>query len=88
VRHPNPCPPTHLPAISSHISLRGTSLIRSNPPPLGSLEGPRQRTTVGSQGGAVSYERGTPVPTISSLTPLPNAPISGLSSELYPLLQS
>ena len=40
VRHPNPCPPTHLPAISSHISLRGTSLIRSNPPPPRITRGP------------------------------------------------
>ena len=40
---------------------RGTSLIRKCPPPLGTPQGPRHRPTVGSYGGAVSYERGTPV---------------------------
>ena len=30
--------------------------------PLGPPQGPRHRPTVGSRGGAVSYERGTPAP--------------------------
>ena len=53
---------------------RGISLIRNSPSPrtrklaqqkqpapLGTPEGPRQIPTEGSQGGAVAYERGTPV---------------------------
>ena len=42
---------------------RGASLIRNPHPPLGSTLVPRHRATVGSYGGAVSYERGTPVRT-------------------------
>ena len=40
---------------------RVTSLIRNSPPPLGPPYSTRHSPTVGSQGGAVSYERGTPV---------------------------
>ena len=42
----------------------GTSLTRNRRPPPGPSQGPMHRPacTVGSQGGAVSYERGTPVP--------------------------
>ena len=40
----------------------GTSLIRNSPPPLGPPQGPRHSPTVDLGGGAVSYERGTPVP--------------------------
>jgi len=39
---------------------RRTSLM-TYPPPLGSPQVPRHRATVGSYGGGVSYERGTPV---------------------------
>jgi len=39
---------------------RGISLIRNRLPPK-DYQGPRHRPTVGSYGGAVSYERGTPV---------------------------
>ena len=41
-----------------------TSLKRKRHPPLGPPYGPRHRPTVGSRGGAVSYERGTPVDSI------------------------
>jgi len=40
---------------------RGTSLTRNSLPPPGRPQGPMHIATVGSQGGAVSYERGTPV---------------------------
>ena len=40
----------------------GTSLTRNSPPPLGPPQDPRPIATVWSWGGAVSYERGTPVP--------------------------
>ena len=39
---------------------RGTSLMRKRPPPE-PTQGPTHRPTAGSQGVAVSYERGTPV---------------------------
>ena len=40
---------------------RGVLLLGKCPPPLGPPFGPRHRPTVGSQGGAVFYERGTSV---------------------------
>ena len=43
------------------VPYRGTSLIINSPPPLGPPEGPKHSPTVGAKGGAVSYERGTPV---------------------------
>jgi len=46
--------------IRKHASYRSTSLIRTSPPP-GPPYGPRHEPTVGSLGGVVSYERGTPV---------------------------
>ena len=49
-----------------HKVYRGTSLIRT-PTPLGSPQVPRHRAAVGSYGGGVSYERGTPVGRASRL---------------------
>ena len=49
-------------ADGSLMAYRGTSPMRNSPPPLGPPYGPRHRPTVGSWGGAVSYERGTPHP--------------------------
>ena len=40
---------------------RGASLIRNSTPPPGPPQDPRHSPDVGSQGGAISYERGTPV---------------------------
>ena len=48
-------------ADGSLMAYRGTSPMRNSPPPLGPPYGPRHRPTVGSWGGAVSYERGAPV---------------------------
>ena len=45
----------------SEKDYRGTSLIRTRPPPLGPPWVPRHSPTVGFQGGAFSYERGTTV---------------------------
>ena len=41
--------------------LQGCLVHKKPPPHLGPPEGPRHRPTVGSLGGAVSYERDTPV---------------------------
>jgi len=44
------------------VLYRGTSLIRKRPLPRSTVgPGPGHRPTVGSSGGAFSYERGTPV---------------------------
>ena len=40
---------------------RGSSLTKYKPPPSGPLPGPSHSPAVGSQGGAFSDERGTPV---------------------------
>ena len=57
-------PRLRAPAYEPQVNLkryRGTSLMRKCPPPLGPPWGPRHRSTVGFFGGAVSYQRGTPV---------------------------
>jgi len=41
---------------------KGISLINKRPPPLGPTQGPRHSPTVWFKERAVSYERGTPVP--------------------------
>ena len=41
---------------------RGTSPMINRPPPPGPPQGPGHMPTVGSEGEAVSYERGTPYP--------------------------
>ena len=43
------------------LPYRVTSRIRKRPPPLGPCYDPTQWPTVGSQGKAFSYDRGTPV---------------------------
>ena len=44
--------------------LQGYLAHKKTPTPLGSPEVPRHKATVGSYGGGLSYERGTPVMTI------------------------
>jgi len=55
---PLPGGPTH---ITNRHPLQGYLAHKKTPNPLGPPEGPRHSPTVGSYGGAVSYERGTPV---------------------------
>ena len=43
------------------LTLQGYLAHKKLCPPLGPTQGPRRRRSVGSYGGAVSYERGTPV---------------------------
>ena len=47
------------------MSYRGTSLKRNRPPPLGPLKGLNYRPSVGFREEALSYERGTPVESMS-----------------------
>ena len=44
--------------------IQGYLAHKKPPPPLGPPQGPMHRTTVGSYGGAVSYERGNQFPDI------------------------
>jgi len=44
-----------------HRAVQGYLAHKKQPPPLGPPYVPRHSPSVGSQGGAVSYERGTPV---------------------------
>ena len=44
------------------LALQGYLDHKKQRPPLGPPQGPRHQPTVGSLGGAVSCERGTPVP--------------------------
>ena len=43
------------------VAYRGTSLIRKRRPPMTTIGASRYSPTAGSYGGAISYERGTPV---------------------------
>ena len=43
------------------VALQGCIAHKKPPPPLGPPEGPRHKLTVECWGGAVSYERGTPI---------------------------
>jgi len=49
-------------------SLQGYLAHKKTPTPLGPPYDPRHRPTVGSSGGAFSYERGTPVRKLSMST--------------------
>jgi hypothetical protein len=46
--------------IRTHLALQGYLAHKKHPPPLGPPQGPRRSPTVGSCGGAVSYEQGIP----------------------------
>ena len=51
----------HSPVATRCVALQGYLARKKTPKPLGPPQHPRHRATVGSQGGALSYERGTPV---------------------------
>jgi len=57
----SPPPPPKPPGGFRAYSLQAYLAHKKQHPPLGSPYGPRQRPTLGSLEGAVSYERGTPV---------------------------
>ena len=63
---------------------RGTSLIKKTPTPLGPPYSPRHEPAVGSWGGRVSCERGTPVRSVGCWSPLDQS----ISATLRPSARS